>query len=239
MVVSQQRYARTSRLILGAVALLVTAGAAGAGPDWIERGDAGSTLDTAQAPIRPDDFAVLSTITGSLTGPGADRGGGDFEDLYIIAITDPGTFYITLINADFNPQFFLFNITLANQAYGLLANDDASLLSNLPVLTPMATDATGVVITAPGDYLLAITGFGNQPRSITGHIFNQATPTEISGPDGPGGFNPLRDWTGGGEWGNYNFALEGTDFPRTPAPGAAALLMLGGLSATRRRRPGA
>ncbi len=226
---------RSFRALTALVALGAAGSAALAGPDWVERGDAGSSPLTAQAPFLNGGTA-LNSISGNLSGPPSGRGVGDFEDMYYIGISDPTAFHITLINADFNPQFFLFNVTLANQAYGLLANDDTSLENTLPTLVSHATDATGVVITAPGDYLLAITGYGDQPLSITGLIFNQASPTEISGPDGVGGFNPLAGWTGGGEWGHYNFTLEGTDFPHIPAPGTAGLLLAAGLAGARRRR---
>ena len=226
---------RVKALTAGALVLIAGASAV-AGPDWIERGDAGSSVGTAQIPVRPDGATALNSISGTLTGPSDQRGVGDFEDMYIISISNPGTFSLTLINADFNPVFYLFNLTLANQAYGLLANDDANAQTNIPALTNAATDATGVVITAPGDYLLAITGKGDSPLSITGPIFNIASPDEISGPDGVGGYNPLLGWTGGGEWGNYNFAIVGTDFPTTPTPGAAGVFGLAGAAMLRRRR---
>ena len=205
-----------------------------AGPDWAEIGDAGSFLGTAQAPTGIGG-ANLNSISGHLTG-GFFQGPGDFEDMYIIRITDPATFSCTVGTANFNSQLFLFNITLPGAAYGLLANDDQSGSDNRPRMTNVATDGTGLVVDLPGDYLLAITGFNNDPLSSTGPIFNQASLTEVSGPDGIGGFNRHIAWQGGGETGEYTIQLTGAGFPNFPAPGSLVLLALGAVPAMRRRR---
>ncbi|MBX3408710.1 MAG: hypothetical protein KF859_02345 [Phycisphaeraceae bacterium] len=221
-------------LTVAAVGLVVAA-PAHAGPDWLEQGDAGSLLHSAQVPTRPSPSILqLSSISGtlatSLTQP-------DYEDLYFIKILDPVNFTITLSFADFNAVMYLFQVTVNGDALGMLANDDQSGTSNIPKLLSTATDSTGIFISSPGDYVLAIAGLGRVPVSATGPIFNLATPTEISGPDGPGGFNPLIGWTGVGEQGRYVIGLEETDFPRTPAPGTA-FTILGAVGAVglRRRR---
>jgi hypothetical protein len=83
-----------------------------------------------------------------------------------------------------------------------------------------------------------VTYAGNVPQSRTGAIFNFASPTEISGPDGPGGINPLESWnpTVPLVGGNYDLDVDGVDFADVPAPGAAMLLGAAGLLAARRRR---
>jgi len=218
-----------------AAAGIVVATPAFAGPDWLEQGDAGSLLHTAQVPTRPSaSILQLSSISGSLSTSLTEP---DYEDLYFIKILDPVNFSITLSFADFNAVMYLFQVTVNGDALGMLANDDQSATSNIPKLLSSATDSTGIFINSPGDYVLAIAGFGRVPVSATGPIFNLASPTEISGPDGPGGFNPLIGWTGVGEQGNYIIGLEETDFPRTPTPGTA-LTVLGAMSALglRRRR---
>ena len=218
---------------IAAFFLVSLSGTALAGPDWLEQGDAGSAILTAQKPERPVGAQSLQSVAGSLAS-GFNQ--PDYEDLYYIRIMNPGTFSIRPVFADFNVVLYLFNITVNGEGYGLLGNDNESPTSNLPKLTAFSTDGTGVQVSVPGDYVLAVTGFGRTPVSRNGPIFNLASPTEISGPDGPGGFNPLMDWTGIGETGTYSFQMTATDFPVVPAPGALMVLAAGGLALGRRRR---
>ncbi len=205
----------------------------GIGPDWVEVGDAGSDLPGAQYPQRPQGVTFLGSIAGQLT---VGVGVADYEDLYVFNVTDPMTFSIMPASADFNAVLYLFNITVNGEALGLLANDDRSEEDMLPRLVAMSDDGTGVQISRPGDYVLAVTGAGRVPVSRTGPIFALESPTEISGPDGPGGLNPLSGWTGEGEQGSYRFVLTSGDFPVTPAPGAAGVLVIGAMALGRRRR---
>lgn len=220
-----------SSLATLAVASLTLAAPALAGPDWIEVGDAGSSLPFAQRPLRPPGAPALQTISGTL-----NAGLGDFEDLYFVNVVDPMTFSIATGMSNFDSVLYLFNITINREALGLLGNDDQATGNALPRLVGAATDGTGVVISAPGDYLLAVTGRGRSPLSSTGAIFNLATFTEISGPDGPGGFNALSGWTGSSETGTYGLVLNGVDFPIYPAPGTVALTLMAAAAAARRRR---
>lgn len=225
---SGKTFGRTAALFVVALA-----GSATAGPDWLEQGDAGSTITTAQRPIRPEGAASLQSVAGTLAEGFSEP---DYEDLYYIRIMNPGTFSIRPAFADFNVVLYLFNITVNGEGYGLLGNDNESPTSTLPKLTAVSTDGTGVQVSVPGDYVLAVTGFGRTPVSRSGAIFNLASPTEISGPDGPGGFNPLTDWTGIGETGNYSFQMTATDFPVVPAPGVLMVVAAAGVAVGRRRR---
>lgn len=219
-----------SRLV-ACVAVAGATGTASAGPDWVEKGDAGPDGRTAQVPIRGDGVLRLESIAGIIGGR-AD----DFEDMYVIRILEPTTFSIAPVEANFNPVLYLFHMTVNVEALGLLANDDATEQNPLPRLVAMATDGTNAMVTAPGDYLLAIAGLGRVPISATGAIFDIESPTEISGADGPGGFNVLTGWTGVGETGSYNIGMVDVDFPLFPTPGAAGALLLGiGLFSRRRR----
>jgi uncharacterized protein (TIGR03382 family) len=117
----------------------------------------------------------------------------------------------------------------------LLANDNTISGAN-PFLTTPSNDGTLAAINLPGVYAIAISAAGRNPVSVGGNIFNYGSPTEISGPDGPGGINPHIGWTGEGAGGNYKISLTGSDFFDLPAPGAAALLGLAALVGRSRRR---
>lgn len=225
-----------SVLLTAGLATLALAPAALAGPDWIEIGDAGSAVGSAQIPVRISGVTFLRSISGSLA---SGYGASDYEDLYVIRVTDAAEFSIAPVSANFNPVLYLFNLTVNSEALGLIANDDATAENDLPLLVQMSTDGTGVQVSAPGDYVLAVTGFGRVPVSRTGPMFNFATPTEISGPDGVGGLNPLMGWTGEGETGDYALMFEDIDYPDFPAPGTAAGMVMGALFLGRRRRPSA
>lgn len=223
---------RTSGFV-SLVVVGVCGASAVAGPDWVEAGDAGSTIFDAQFPVRPLGVQELNSIAGVLAD---GLGQPDYEDMYFIRVLDPGAFSLSMAFADFNAVLYLFNMTVNNELYGLLANDNMNEETTLPGLASMSTDGTGVIITRPGDYLVAVAGAGRVPVSRSGPMFNLATPTEISGADGAGGINPLSGWTGTGERGRYRLTLESTDFPITPAPSAGLVVGAGLLAVLRRRR---
>lgn len=215
--------------MLAGVSVLGLTTAALAGPDWVEQGDAGSDVNTAQVTVV--STGTLTTISGSLGGAFV----ADFEDCYLFRVITPGTFTAQTATASFNAQLFLFNISVNNGAFGLLANDDRAAGNNRPLFGNVSNDGTQVIVNLPGLYMLGITGFNRDPQSETGAMFNQASVTEVSGPDGPGGFNPLTGWAGSGESGTYSISFTGAG-PATPAPGTVALLGLGGLVLGRRKR---
>jgi hypothetical protein len=202
-----------------------------AGPDWVEQGDAGSFLFSAQ---NIGLFSGISTITGTLGADG--RGAFDFEDCYRVIISDPNNFsFSTSIP---NLRLYVFRISDYkgfDEALGVLANDNGPANASMQ---SFATDFTESEITTPGEYLLAMSfetrqpvGFGGQP------IFNIQSPTEVSGPDGSGGEDPLSNWTGFGTGTiNYEISVDGVFGTRVPAPTAAGVLLLGALGALRRRR---
>ncbi len=181
------------------------------GPDWVEPpGDAGSTPGSAE-PVM--GAGGLRSIAGQLTGTATTAAAPDYEDMYKIQIVDPVRFSAQTTNpgnATFNTELWLFD---AN-GRGLLGNDDGAAGSLGSQLSPPANDATAKMIPGAGIYFLAISGFDNNPASVTGPIFNQATPFEVSGPDGPGGQDPIVAWTGTGssEVGFYVIVLEGACF---------------------------
>lgn len=214
-------------------ALAMTSGFAIAGPDWIEDGDAGSNLGTAQdiTTIGP-----IQTIAGTL-------GGQDTEDVYKLVILDGNSvggqvqFGLNLSQGEgFDPALWLFD----SEGFGVLGNDDDPILGGPDArLTTPSTDGVTLLL-PPGIYFLAITESGNVPLSFNGglglgegsfeEIFFFESSLEVSGPDGIGAGNPLAAWTGGpGSVGGYGVEI-------TPTPGSLALLAFAGVGMSRRRR---
>jgi hypothetical protein len=219
---------KTPRLFVAVVCAL--AGTAYAGPDWIEVGDAGSSLATAQPIV---GVGQPQRIEGSLSSGFAEQG-VDLEDMYLLRIETPTSFSFDSTQTTFNTMLYLFNVTQAQEAFGLLANNDTPS-SFGSIIDGPATDNTGAMVLNPGVYALAVTGFNRHPVSRTGDIFFFGSSTEISGPDGPGGINPLQGWTGAGETGSYTITLQGIGYVSVPAPGALAVLGAGVFMRRRRR----
>jgi hypothetical protein len=209
--------------------MLLSAGTAFAGPDWVEHGDAGSDLRSSQVTL---GSGPMSSITGTL---GSGRMGLDLEDMYLFRVLDPSIFTMKISGASFDAQLFIFNVTIPGEAFGLLGNDNTPL-GNSPVITPMANDGTGATLKFPGVYAVAISGAGRVPVSINGPIFNFVNPNELSGPDGPGGLNPHIGWSGEGQTGDYNVQLTGVGFYDVPTPGSSLVVLGAGVAAARRRR---
>lgn len=214
-----------------------------AGPTWPEGPDAGSFTSVAQIPI---GIGSLGLIIGNLTGPSPTpgfRGPGDFEDMYLIKITDPLVFCASTDPADgglatFNTELFLFTGPKHpdGPGLGMFANDDnPGAANNESRITGFVTDASlGPAFIAGLDYYLAITGFSDVPQAGGLNIFNQALTTEISGPDGLGGAFPINNWSGPGQFGDYEIALCGVEF--VPSPGTGALFAIGLTFGSIRRR---
>ncbi|MCA9290868.1 MAG: hypothetical protein KDA25_07055 [Phycisphaerales bacterium] len=229
-----------SAVVAALIGALAVGAAARAGDDW----DTDCTTDAGSFPFSAQPVAIagfLGSIRGCLSsGPLA---GADFEDMYVIQIVDPAGFSAQTVapNSTFNTQLWLFSI----DGTGLLANDDVSVGDPLSRLLPMSNDGSGAQVSVPGNYLLAITGFNNDPSSDEGPIFNVPDQTEISGPDGPGGLSPITAWNEFGETGDYLIVLTGcagvgapTSVPLMSTPVTAALIgafVVGGGMLLRRR----
>ena len=229
----------------GALVLAVAAVTpANAGPNWVEGLDAGGTPGSAANIL---GMGPLFTISGNLSqafGPGV----ADLEDMFLIRITDALAFSASSQDptTTFDTQLWLFRFDELDplmNGLGLLGNNDAMMGNSTSLLGPMSDDGTGIMLTE-GLYYLAISGgagplTGRVPGAevpVIGlsEIFDLATPTELSGPDGPGGAFVIDSWIGEGEVGSYVIHLEGVEF--VPAPGAAGVLALGLLWFRRRRR---
>ena len=133
--------------LLAAAALFVGP-AAFAGPDWDSdfEEDAGSTIQTAQ---KITVGGPVQTIAGRLTGT-AFTLGADFQDVYQIAITDPGTFVIDLTGngLNFDACLWLFD----ERGIPLLGNNDANGKTTAPKLTNSSNGGSQITITLPGIY---------------------------------------------------------------------------------------
>jgi len=198
--------------------MVVCSSTALAGPECVEPPPgAGSLPGTA---FTCPGTGPLKTITGGISSASVAGGpDGDFEDMYLIRICNPKLFCIRT-TAMFDTQVWLFQpLDQANPhlgARGLLGNNDTAEGEASSTLFPPATDQTRQEIPAPGLYFVAISAFPNVPLSgppPMGLIFQFAGHTEISGPDGPGGTQPINAWSaqiapppGGG---NYMLHLEG------------------------------
>jgi len=212
------------------------------GPDWDEVGDAGSLPGSAQV---VSGTGPLSTIRGTLSSTAF---GGDQQDMYLIYITAPtmilgGGFSATTSQAaggstEFQSALWLFDFN----GFGLLgttASEQMASFGGGATMGNASTDGTGIMITVPGLYYLAISIADSVPLDASGNAifaFGSAA-GEVSGPDGPGGLAPIGGWSSGAaDGGEYIIKLTGVSFVPTPA---AAVMLLGmGFRGRRRRRDG-
>ena len=204
------------KVLLAGAALLALSGVA-FGDVWNEQGDAGQLLGTAQHTV---GNGTLDEIRGNHAANDAD--------LYLIRITNVGAFFATTTGGtSLDTQLFLFD---AN-GFGVSHNDDD------PNGGVLQSRITGQFVQAPGLYYLAISTWNMDPSSIGGLIWNSSPFNVERAPDGPGAGSPLLSWgTGGATAGDYTIFLSGAGFSEVPAPGALALLGLGGIAAAGRRR---
>lgn len=218
-----------------------------AGPNFVEgmcNGEAGSDPSSA-CRVTGGGGGLVMSISGKINGGGGGLGPPDFEDMYVILITDPKGFSATTTGADtgFDTQLWLFRVDEldpTSDGLGLLANDDSSAADDASMMGSMSDDGTGIAITMQGLYYLAVSGGaglgdpgdGRFPVAGGVPIFALISPTEISGPDGPGGMSVVDDWAGEGEVGSYTIALEGVTFLEPLCPWDCEMVADGGVGIT-------
>lgn len=139
-------------------------------------GDAGDQIATAQQPT-----GDIGAIVGSFIASDAD--------IYAIDICDPASFVAEVNAAGLSPdtQLFLFDV----DGMGVSFNDDNPLTGDL------RSRLTGVNVSAPGTYYLAITRWDRDPIDAGGLELWLDTPYAVErAPDGAGAANPFTSWVG-------------------------------------------
>ena len=181
-----------------------------------ESGEAGDLPGTAQLVVGAAGTEIES-ITGRFTFDGD-------VDMFAIRIDDSAGFSASTDN-DGNQlsffrdtQLFLFD----PDGFGLLGADgtDTNIFrSELPI---------GSFAGPPGDYLLAVSDYDNDPVNVSGEIFPDLPIVGTFGPTGPGGPLAVADWNADfrtPELGQYRIDLTGAVV--IPEPGSAILLVSG------------
>jgi hypothetical protein len=165
---------------------------------WVESGDAGNLLASAQFPT---GTGGLFRIVGNL-----DTGGD--ADVYAINICDHANFSATTVGfTTTDTVLCLFD----GSGHGVSYDDDNPADGG----ATFQSTITGLFVPQNGNYYLAITTFGSAPTSAGQLIWN-ATPYEPERqPDGPGAAGVLDGWTNGGGTGTYTIGLTGTCYPST------------------------
>ncbi|MEJ5294500.1 MAG: DVUA0089 family protein [Fimbriimonadales bacterium] len=164
-------------------------------------GDAGDSTSSAQPVYRSDMTPCQSPVT-RIRGVRADTADAD---VYVICITDPNAFSASTVGlAGFDTQLWLFRC----DGTGVVHNDDSGSLQS------RIDNSTGCLSNLQaGTYLLAITGYNQDPVDANGNTLWNNTPFgEVRCPDGPGAANPFVGWSGSGGSGNYGIALTGAYF---------------------------
>jgi len=200
-----------------------------AGPDWVEGGDGNTDFLPDAGPLpataQPVGFGgPVNSILGSLGGAGAvtEVVPGDFEDMYLVTITNFQTFFIITnlalgqvgVPGLADTSLFLFTGPdhPLGPGLGILANNATSAPPPPGTETPPAaltgsvTDGGTTPLLIDGlTYYVAITGTGRVPVDAAGAPIFAFGPDafEISSPDGPGGANPIAGWAGVGQTGVY------------------------------------
>jgi hypothetical protein len=180
---------------------LVESTPGGSGPIWQGDacvGDAGDLPATAQVPT---GTGPLTSIIGTLSST-------TDVDMYLINICDFNAFdATTTVGGD--TQLWLFNLN----GTGVMFNDDDTAVAGAARI-----NNSTALLSANGDYYLAVTRYNRDPVDSTGALlWNNTGPTGsflgIRAPDGPGAANPIDGWTGTGVVTGYTIALAGTCYP--------------------------
>ncbi len=168
--------------------------AAPAMAQWQEQGDAGDLPGTAQVPV---GGGPLASISGTI--------GASDADMYCIRIDAPTAFRATLCGGTtLDTQLFLFR----ENGTGVSHNDDD------PGGCGLQSTVTGVFVSSPGQYLIAVSTYNRDPVGAGACLIWANSPfgTERA-PDGACPASPVTAWTGTtSSTGAYTIALTGTSY---------------------------
>lgn len=175
------------------------------------------------APFTAQETSGSGPLLQIIGGPGSGVV-SDSVDAYCIYISDPAHFSATTVGGTgMDSQLWLFR----EDGTGIAFNDDS---------VGFQSTLTNAFVTAPGEYIIAVSPYDVDALDAAGGELWSDTPFGVErAPDGPGAGNAVFGWSSGPELSNYTIFLTGATYC-VPAPGAAALLGLGGLMAGRRRR---
>ena len=204
--------------LLGAMSLAGVGAPASAA--YIERGDAGDSIDSA-----PSVSVAVRQIQGSLNANPFGPDAYDLVDLFRIRIANPSRFFASTGEFDpfriADPVLYLFDATGAAVAMNDDADGTQSMLSGLP-------DGFG-----RGIYFLGISFSGVEPTDGTDPLFDAFGDGSVL----PAGV--LAAWQG--EPLTPNFDIPGAYIIdiNVPEPGTFVMMMLGllGVAAVRRAQP--
>lgn len=228
-----QRFA----LVSSGLALVCVTATVLAGPIWdcVDPQEPGGTPASAQTVTGTGPLAgIRCTLTG-LSATQFDGPIGDYQDMYLVRITDPEDFFFQTVDPltgnAFNTQIWLFDL----DGRGVLAN---SLNLDDPPFSAMgstANDGSGAALVDPGLYYLAVSGgdpgtAGRFPIDADGDPIFNFDPLQPELVYGPATSNPIAGWKGIGELGDYEAELIGAafvpDIPTMSQWGAIILALL-------------
>ena len=199
--------------IVTAVCLLTAA------PVWAdtftEPGDVGDMPGTAE-PVVGSPSLSLDAIVGAINFP-------NDADMYLIHIVDPAGFSastdnLVTQNGVRDTMLFLFD----QAGFAIIGADGTDTKVN-PSEIPVGSFAG-----PPGDYLLAVSDYDNDPVNVSGEIFPDLPIVGTFGPTGPGAPLPVADWNADfrtPELGQYRIDLTGA--VAIPEP-SSTILLVGG-----------
>jgi hypothetical protein len=189
---------------------------------WVEVGDAGDTIASAQGTFQP-----VTSISGSLFGSENGPFAFDLVDIYRISVGAPTFLSITTAPGNAadsinDPVLYLFD----SAGMALVMNDDDGINGTQSTIGPLSP------IYLPGNYYIAVTFSGAEPLSAAGASLFDAFGSFLAIST-----DPLASWTGGPL--TTNFDVPGVyelALTTIPVPSGLLLLVPGllGLGAVRR-----
>ena len=168
------------------------------------------------APVLSVRGALQGDIGAISSAPEGGFGSGDLEDMYLVRIDDFDTFrfgtQLPIVGAtEGGPCTSLFLFTgpdhPAGEGLGIVANFDpdnadcGALITGFPTdgaTTPALINGLTYYVAVAADGRFPVDAQGNQIFVFDGEFLVGETfdPFEVSGPDGPGGANPIAGWSG-------------------------------------------